>query len=273
MKYKDVIQANIDVHTAYAHVYNDQPHFRTENKDKVKSILSVLRQRITNPQAKMLDIGCGTGFLMHLARDMFTEVHGVDVTKAMTDQVDLSSGNVFVQNAPAEKIPHADASFDFVTAYSFMDHLFDLRPMLEEAYRVLKPGGLFYSDQNANKLFWDALSVLPQAGAYSPIVAREIKAIHPDKAEAESHGVSDQALKVAEYIKFNENGIDPYKTVQIAKEIGFREVAFSFDWFLGQGNVMHSQSFADAQTVESWLRSVQPLSGHLFKYLRFDFIK
>jgi hypothetical protein len=42
-----------------------------------------------------------------------------------------------------------------------------------------------------------------------------------------------------------------------------------FEWFLGQGAVMHGQSFEAADTVDAYLRRTLPLTGHLFKYLQF----
>jgi hypothetical protein len=47
----------------------------------------------------------------------------------------------------------------------------------------------------------------------------------------------------------------------------------SFDWFLGQGAVMHGQSFADAAVVDAYLRRVSPLADHLFKYVYFHAVK
>ena len=40
-------------------------------------------------------------------------------------------------------LPYADDSFDFVTCVEVVEHLENYRHLLREAYRVLKPGGLF----------------------------------------------------------------------------------------------------------------------------------
>ena len=156
----DVLSANIHIHTSLIDLYDDQPHFRTENKEKVSAILAELRNAIALPangRSKLLDMGCGTGFVLGLAEDIFDELHGVDITPAMLDKIDTSSGNIHLHCDPAEKTPFEDSSFDIVTAYSFMDHLFELRSFLAEVYRLLKPGGIFYSDQNANRSFWEAV--------------------------------------------------------------------------------------------------------------------
>ena len=42
---EDVLRANIHIHTTLIDLYDDQPHFRTENKKKVSAILAELRMR------------------------------------------------------------------------------------------------------------------------------------------------------------------------------------------------------------------------------------
>lgn len=101
----DIVRANIAVHTRMADSYNQEPHFRPENQAKVRGTLEQLAERCGG--GKLLDIGCGTGFIIHLAKPLFQEVHGVDVTQAMLDQVDCSGGNVQVHNSPAETLPFA----------------------------------------------------------------------------------------------------------------------------------------------------------------------
>lgn len=271
----DVLQANIDIHTALASVYNNDPHFRPENQKKVANVLRNLRARIKKPYARLLDMGCGTGFILHLALNEFDELHGIDITKAMMDQVDLSSGKITLHTGPAEKTNFANDKFDCVTAYSMMDHLLDLKIFLKEVYRVLEKGGIFYSDQNSNKYFWNGLSsITPDEQTHcSAIVKREINASLNVYENLDSYGVSEKTFRTAEYIKFNENGIDPENVLSFAREIGFSHCEVYYDWFLGQGSVMHGQSFETAEIIEAWLRSTLPLSRHLFKYLRFVFVK
>ena len=276
--YQDVLKANIDIHTSLIDIYNQEPHFRPENKSKVRAILSDLKTEIRSIEgghSKLLDMGCGTGFILGLAVNIFDELHGVDITPAMLAKVDTSTGKVKVHCAPAEKTPFEDNAFDVVTAYSFMDHLYQLGPLLAEVYRVLKPGGIFYSDQNANRSFWDSVGKLggPLEG-YSPVVQREMTVgLRPEEELAKKREVDVEAFRMAEHIKTQANGIDPAEVFDIAKSVGFRECKVKPDWFLGQASVMHQQSFQNAEIVEEYLRMVAPLSDHLFKYLRFDLRK
>jgi SAM-dependent methyltransferase len=193
----------------------------------------------------------------------------------MLDKVDLSSGKIHLHCCPAEKTPFEDNSFDVVTAYSFMDHLYHLMPFLVEVHRVLKPGGVFYSDQNANRGFWDAVGQLDgPLERYSAVVQREMTAgLRSEEEFAKKRDIDTEKFRIAEYIKTQANGIDSDEVVDLARTIGFVDCKATYDWYLGQGKVMHSQSFEDARIIENYLREVRPLSRGLFKYLRFDMRK
>lgn len=275
---EDVLQANVYIHTSLIDLYDDQPHFLPENKAKVTAILEDLRRAVdpvVSGKAQLLDMGCGTGFLLALATPLFDELHGVDITPAMLEKVDLSSGKITLHCGAVEQTPFEDAAFDLVTAYSFMDHLYDLRPFLAEVFRVLKPGGRFYADQNANRAFWEEVGRLDgPLDSYSAIVQREVTAgLRSEEEYAKKRDIDTESFRIAEYIKTQENGIDAEQVLAIAREIGFKDCTVRYDWYLGQGKVMHGQSLADSAVVEAYLREVAPLSNHLFKYLRFDLSK
>src|SRR3546814_13947775 len=81
----DVVSANIAIHTALAEHYNsDEPHFRPDTQRKVKDRLREIAMRA--PGLRLLDVGCGTGFIIHLAADVFEKIAGVDVKHAILDR-------------------------------------------------------------------------------------------------------------------------------------------------------------------------------------------
>ena len=97
--------------------------------------------------------------------------------------------------------------------------------------------------------------------------------MHTDERVEEQFGIKKEIFQQAEYGKSIMGGVDPREIRRDAASLGFKSCSVKLEWFLGQGDVMHGQSFADAATIETFLRSVAPLSDHLFKYVQVIFVK
>ena len=112
-----VLKANVELHTQLADVYNkDEPHWRPENVRTVRSRLKHLKDRVG--AVDMLDIGCGTGFMIEVARPVgFRSILGMDITPKMLEQVDTSGpAQVELILGDVSQIPRPDGSFDVATA-------------------------------------------------------------------------------------------------------------------------------------------------------------
>jgi SAM-dependent methyltransferase len=85
------------------------------------------------PDAWMLDLGCGTRNFESICKEVtgFQYV-GIDYAG---DGPDLL--------ADAHALPFKDHSFDFVLSIAVLEHLAFPDVAMEEAFRVLKPGGIF----------------------------------------------------------------------------------------------------------------------------------
>lgn len=274
----DIVRSNIEVHTRMADAYQrEEPHYRPENQAKVKAVLLRLAERTGT--GRMLDIGCGAGFVIDLMRDTFDEIHGIDATRAMLERIDTSSGNITLYEGVAESLPFEDNTFDLVTAYSVFHHLADHRPVLAEAHRVLRPGGALYVDLEPNRAFWNAIEAAEQglsgpAEDLDEIVAREIRAVrHIEEDVHERFGIEPEVFRAAEHIKADLGGFDPAEFERDTAAAGFASCVTTHEWFLGQGQLMHGVSFEAAATTEAHLRRLLPLTAPLFKYLRFEVTK
>lgn len=95
--------------------------------------------------AGILDLGCGHGALMHVARQMgYRNIHGVD---GSTEQVAaarrLGIDGVEEGDALEALAELQDASLDCIIAFDLIEHFTkeELIPLVDEVLRVLKPGG------------------------------------------------------------------------------------------------------------------------------------
>lgn len=94
----------------------------------------------------VLDVGCGQGIdLCEYAR-VGANATGVDLTPrhvqlARKHLVELGL-EARVEEADAERLPFADASFDRVSSNGVLHHTPDLAAALSEIRRVLRPGGV-----------------------------------------------------------------------------------------------------------------------------------
>ena len=271
-QHDDVVKANVAVHSAMAATYNErEPHFRPENQSSVRAVLAKLSKDTGG--GRLLDLGCGTGFVINLAKDLFKQIDGVDITQAMLDRVDKSGGNIILHNTRCENLPFEEATFDAATAYSFLDHLADYSLVLKEAFRVLRPGGKMYADLLPNKRFWDEVNLVGErdglSGIDTPLVKREVEMLVSQHEMVErDYDIDGQTFLAAEPWKTATRGISARDFSRIASDIGFSNVEVEYQWYLGQGNVLHGQGQNDADTVDNYLRSVLPISESLFKYLR-----
>jgi ubiquinone/menaquinone biosynthesis C-methylase UbiE len=266
---EEVIQANIELHTHLADKYRDtEPHYRPENIRHVDEVVRKLRQEATG--GTLLDVGCGMGFIVDIAKQHFSKIVGVDVTPAMLERVDLSSPScdISVQLGRVEKLPFAANTFDATSAYALLHHLTDLAPAFHEICRVLKPGGVFYSDLDPNYYFWEAFNKLPDEGPYSSFVQRELNAVkHKDDELEADFGVDPKLLATAETLKHEGGGFKEEDLKRMLLAAGFSDVSIRYFWFLGEAHVIHGGHPDSVGPLRTHLTEMLPLSRHLFKYV------
>jgi ubiquinone/menaquinone biosynthesis C-methylase UbiE len=271
-----VIEANIAVHSRLAVQYQEcEPHFRPENVEKVERRFASLA-RETHAES-LLDLGCGTGFMINIAKRHVRHIVGVDVTPAMLERVDRSgAAKIEVVKHDTGTYPATLGAFQLVTAYSFLHHLAELLPTFCTASRALASGGKFYADLDPNFYFWESIDKLERGGNYHPLVRREIEAVTFKDEEIEAKfGVSREVFNHAEFGKDMAGGFKEETLRQQLLEAGFARVEFHYHWFLGEGYLINSETaereelFQQAAAVNDALQRALPVSRQLFKYLGF----
>lgn len=124
---------------------------------------------------RMLDVGASAGTLVQLAQKQGWHAYGIEPSVGGT-QAALVQNQLVLPQAKAEAIPLVGQWFDVVHAHHVFEHLEDPLLAAREAWRVLKPGSLFFIEvpnQFDNVMFRRdrLLRRVPQRG-------RNIRSIH-----------------------------------------------------------------------------------------------
>jgi SAM-dependent methyltransferase len=94
---------------------------------------------------RVLDIGCGNGYVLWHYACHGAHVHGVDITETALRlsrrRFELGGRAAEFRLTDGNRLPYPDNHFDIVCSMGVLHHVEDPRPMLAEARRVLRPGG------------------------------------------------------------------------------------------------------------------------------------
>lgn len=273
---KKAIEANIIVHSTMADDYNTkEPHFRPESIDRVTKIIDKIYLERNFENA--LDLGCGTGFMINILKRKAKKIVGVDVTQAMMDKVDLSGeAKINLINADTGTVDLPKEYFDIATAYTFLDHLYDMKPTFINTYNSLKDGGVFYADLSPNYFFWQSIKSLDFAKSYDSILQREINAVLKKDEEIEMEfGINKEVFSMAEHQKHKLGGLNEITLREDLLNCGFSKVEFIYHWFIGQAELINNVDIElnerkfTSEHMHNYLTRSLPLSRHLFKYVGF----
>ncbi|MEL4896600.1 class I SAM-dependent methyltransferase [Crocosphaera sp. Alani8] len=116
-----------------------------------------------NSNSKILDLCCGSGQTTQFLVQKSSQVTGLDASPKAIERAKKGVPEATYVNALAEKIPFAPEEFDLVHSSVALHEMEtrQLKSIMEEVYRVLKPGGIFaFIDLHkpTNFLFWPSLA-------------------------------------------------------------------------------------------------------------------
>lgn len=108
-------------------------------------LLNLIPDDLLNTK-KVLEVGCGQGFLLSLIAPKCKTITGLDLSKNSllkakigTEQIGIK--NVTLVEGDAENLPFANNAFDVVYSIGVLHHTPSTKKAIDEIYRVLKPDG------------------------------------------------------------------------------------------------------------------------------------
>ena len=112
-----------------------------DNQIRISKVLNFLQEQENKKGKKILDIGCGDGFIGKEIKNFGYSVYGLEISednvkKAIKNGVKAKKGDV------SKKFPFKDNSFDYLFAGEIIEHLFDTQFFISEIKRVLKKDGI-----------------------------------------------------------------------------------------------------------------------------------
>lgn len=142
-----------EMFTSIAPRYDLLNHVLSLNVDRVwwRRTARTFRYILSRPDARILDLCCGTGDMAFALRreagQETVQIVGADFSHAMLQRASMKSSTSSIASPPkwieadALNLPFASNGFDLVTSAFGFRNLADYDAGLREIYRVLRPGG------------------------------------------------------------------------------------------------------------------------------------
>jgi MPBQ/MSBQ methyltransferase len=103
------------------------------------------------PGHRLLDLGCGFGSFVTVCQEAGIEAEGLDIgdyqinfaRERLAQIVPAVDPMYIFHRGDAQSTKLTDRSYDVITAWNLLEHVPNYRQVIYEAYRLLKPGGVF----------------------------------------------------------------------------------------------------------------------------------
>ncbi|MFH1055310.1 MAG: methyltransferase domain-containing protein [Candidatus Altiarchaeota archaeon] len=163
----------------------------------------------------LLDIGCGTGFVMRKSNGKFNLIVGVDISPNMLKQTNVG----YPVCADTDYLPFKGGVFDAAASVAVLHHILDHKSMFQEAQRVLRKGGVFYSDHDIDSEFVKKFGWLVR-----------LRRRFCDNSIAYLRAKKDLTKELYEKSEIHHDGVDsPLLKTQL-QDAGFSKVKVRYHW-------------------------------------------
>lgn len=169
-------------------------------------------------EKSLLDLGCGSGFIMRNANHYFNKVVGVDISHKIL--IPLRKQGYLVVCADTDHLPFKENSFSVVTCFAVLHHLFTYEGLFKETKRVLKKNGLFYSDHDLDKAFSKRFFI--------PLKMYRFFFDEEKKYRKKESKISSELYHFTE---IHNKGISTKHIIKVVQGVGFTFIRTSYHWF------------------------------------------
>jgi ubiquinone/menaquinone biosynthesis C-methylase UbiE len=130
-------------------------HYRNVILSTIPSFRWIKKSLGINQNDKVLDAGCGTGYLLDFVTVNKSQGYGIDISEFAVKTAQIKYSRLHFKAGDLTKIPFNNNYFDKVYAFNVIEHIVAQDKALEELHRVLKPGGTIVIGTNIkDSLSW-----------------------------------------------------------------------------------------------------------------------
>jgi 2-polyprenyl-3-methyl-5-hydroxy-6-metoxy-1,4-benzoquinol methylase len=133
---------------------------KSKTADDFKQALKLIEPHVTSKKSErlILDVGCGNGFFLALAREAGWQVEGIDSSRKNAELA-LSKFSLSVKVGDLNSIENTEKRYDVISFWDVMEHLPNPSQIIQKASRMLKPNGLILVGLPNDRSFLSFLSL------------------------------------------------------------------------------------------------------------------
>ncbi len=153
---------------------------------------------------RLLDVGCGAGVLLLAAKKADWNVEGVEVSKPSVEHLQKKGFKIF--HGTLQEANYSDNYFDVVTSVEVLEHVTEPKNLVEEIYRILRPGGLFWGTTPHGRGF-SSKAIGMDWSAIAPPEHLQLFSVSGIKTMFEQAGFSQ--------VKINTSAVNPFELITV----------------------------------------------------------
>jgi 2-polyprenyl-3-methyl-5-hydroxy-6-metoxy-1,4-benzoquinol methylase len=137
--FKQKVSTESDLLAGYDNIYENEA-MAADEICFYKKVVAIVLKYVN--KGRLLDISCGRGFVVDIARQKGFQSCGLDLApKAIELASKMYPECSFVQGS-SERLPFYDCEFDVITNLGSLEHYLDMEIAIRESVRVLKDTGI-----------------------------------------------------------------------------------------------------------------------------------